>query len=178
MNRNVKQDDIIRVDVAQTDCWRACKAHEKHGSDCWNFNQRMAALAYSNCADFLGFEQIDFWSIDWRWSPLESMVVGCRSGAWCTMTHEWGSWSLLQCVATHEGVDGDRKSWVFLILRSMTDLCDQFVEGLKSCDEKGFVWYCEEQCGSRRIKMARESFRALILCGEPKSNGNIKCREI
>jgi hypothetical protein len=81
-------------------------------------------------------------------------------------------------VAVHEGVEGDRKSWVFLILRSVTDLCNQFVEGLKSCDEKGFVGYCEEQCGSRRIEMAHESFRALIPCGEPKSNGNIKCREI
>jgi hypothetical protein len=45
---------------------------------------------------------------------------------------------------------------------------------LKSCDEKGLVGCYEERCGSGRIRMARESFRALILCGKPKSNDNLK----
>ena len=63
----------------------------------------------------------------------------------------------------------DRKSWVFLIFRSGTDLCDQFVESLKFCDEKGLVKCYEEWCGSGRFQMARESFRALIPYGKPKS---------
>ena len=69
-------------------------------------------------------------------------------------------------------VEFDRKTWVFLIFRSWTDLFDQFVESLKFCDEKGLVGCCEEWCGSGRIKMARESFRALIPCRKPKSNRN------
>ena len=80
--------------------------------------------------------------------------------------------SLLLRVAVHEVAEGDRKSLVFLIFRSGTDLCDQFMESLKSCDEKGLVGCCEEWCRSGRIKMARESFRALIPCGKPKSKTN------
>jgi hypothetical protein len=49
---------------------------------------------------------------------------------------------------------------------------DQYVESLKFCDEKGLVGCCEEWCGSKRIEMARESFRASIPCGKPKSNDN------
>ena len=53
-------------------------------------------------------------------------------------------------------------------------MCDQFVESLKFCDEKGLVGCCEEWGGSGRIEIAHESFRALILCGKPKSNDNGK----
>ena len=48
------------------------------------------------------------------------------------------------------------------------------MENLKSCDEKGLVGCCEERCESGRIEMARENSRALILCGKPKSNDNLK----
>ena len=58
------------------------------------------------------------------------------------------------------------------MFRSGTDICDQYVESLKFCDEKGLVGCCEEWCGSGRIKMACESFWASIPCGKPKSNDN------
>jgi hypothetical protein len=66
------------------------------------------------------------------------------------------------------------KHGFFFIFRSGTNLCDHFVESLKFCDEKGLVVCCEEWYGSGRIAMARESFRALISCGKPKSNDNGK----
>ena len=74
-------------------------------------------------------------------------------------------------------VEFDRKTWVFFIFRSGTNLCDHFVESLKFCDEKGLIVCCEEWYGSGRIVMARESFRALISCGKPKFNDNGKYKK-
>jgi hypothetical protein len=100
------------------------------------------------------------------WEVVDlNLVYGGACGAWRRFQNVW---------VTCAEVEFDRKTWVFLIFRSGTDLCDQFVESLKFCDEKGLVGCCEEWCGRGRIEMARESFRTLIPYRKPKSNDNGK----
>ena len=54
------------------------------------------------------------------------------------------------------------------MLRSDTDQCDQFDFVMT----KGCYAYCDKKMRKLWIKIARESFRALIPCRKPQSNIN------
>ena len=74
-------------------------------------------------------------------------------------------------MAAREVAYGDWKTWVFPILRSETDLCDQFVESLRSCDGKALRINMIDEIYKVRKRKCIElnclSFMALIPCEKP-----------
>ncbi len=74
-------------------------------------------------------------------------------------------------MAAREVAYGDRKTWVFPILRSKTDLCDQFVESSRSCDGKALRMNMIDEIYEVRKRKSIEvnclSFMSLIPCEKP-----------